>query len=384
MEIDTDVVPAARPGTPAVRSWWYGIGARPTDEDLRLAARRYAVVVLNAWDLTELRRLRALNPKVTVLVYKCLSSTRNYPGAVEGPKGERDASLLPTGVGFHQARKEWFAVDGDGRRIEWNGYPKHWQMAVWNTDYQQAWAKRVVDEVVRDGWDGVLADNDMHTLRWYSDKVVKGTGNRAGTDRLLREGLAGLLGRAGTALRQANKVLVPNISESHTTADRWTTHSRHGGGMEENFALREDNGVLTFAGTEFAELQRTAAAGDRWLLLLTKIGGRDAATVERLGFATAALLAGPRTCWSPPSSGDYRRPGWSSWLELEAGAAREPAARGENGVWTRRFDRAWVAVNPGRSTVRVTPPRGMRRPDGQAVTGTLSLPGRDAVVLVPR
>src|SRR5262245_39741682 len=60
---------------------WYAIGDRPTDREIEAAASRYGVVVLNSWEVDALQQLKELNPDVTVLVYKDLSSTRDYAGA---------------------------------------------------------------------------------------------------------------------------------------------------------------------------------------------------------------------------------------------------------------------------------------------------------------
>src|SRR5690348_16916760 len=49
---------------------WYAIGDRPTEAEIEAAADRYGVVVLNAWEVDALQRLKELNPDITVLVYK--------------------------------------------------------------------------------------------------------------------------------------------------------------------------------------------------------------------------------------------------------------------------------------------------------------------------
>ena len=122
-------LPVAEANSPGpVCGFWYGIGDTPTSEEIELAAERYQVVVLNAWETDALHRLHTLNPDITVLVYKDLSSTRSYPGAVTG---DTDADRIPTGIGYYAAQRdhpEWFALDTHGDRIEWGGYPQHWQM----------------------------------------------------------------------------------------------------------------------------------------------------------------------------------------------------------------------------------------------------------------
>jgi hypothetical protein len=361
-------------------AWWYGIGEPPTAAELAIAAKRYAVVVLNATETKAMRELRELNPKVKILVYKDLSSTRNYRGAVEG---DTDAAYLPSGIGYNAAERDhpgWFALDTAGRRIEWEGYPKHWQMTVWDPAYQQAWATAVTTEVTREGWDGVLADNDFNSLSHYSSALLAGTTTVAQTDRQLRDGLDALLAVAGDSLQAAGKMFVPNVSETHLTPGRWTAHSRYSGAMEENFGFRDDGGsgeLLTFRGNEFKELRAQAALGESWLLLATRVtDGRN----ERAGYATAALLAGPYTCWTPATTATYLDPEWLPVQDAGLGQATDVATRQVNGAWTRQFTNGWVAVNPTATTVRLVAPDGLVNLDGSRVTD-VELPAADGVIL---
>ncbi|MFI6099328.1 putative glycoside hydrolase family 15 protein [Lentzea sp. NPDC051213] len=378
---DPSIVAGPQPKPLAPCAWWYAIGAKPSALQLRFAAEHYSLVVLNAWETAALKRLKQLNPKVKVLVYKDFSSTRNYPGTVDNGV---DAKYLPTGLGYVAAEKahlDWFAVDAKDQRIEWQGYEKHWQMAVWKPEYQRAWTTAVVDEVVREGWDGVLADNDFSSLRFYSSAVLKGTADATATDRLLRDGFDEFLGIAGDALHKAGKMLVPNVSESHLRPGRWTAHSRYDGAMEENFGLRDDGGsgeLLTFRGNEWKELRAQAALGESWLLLVTHTASPRE---ERVGYATAALLAGPHTCWNGATP-DYRNPAWSPYQEAGLGEAVETANRLPNGLWTRGFTNGWVVVNPTAKPIQVTPPPGLVDIAGAAVPGPLELPGADAKVLL--
>ncbi|SEQ80500.1 Hypothetical glycosyl hydrolase family 15 [Lentzea xinjiangensis] len=375
------VVTAPVPKPLAPCAWWYGIGDSPSQWEIKSAARHYDVVVLNAWETAAMRKLHELNPKVKVLVYKDFSSTRNYAGAVEGM---RDAKYLPTGIGYFAAERqhpEWFAKDTGGKRIEWKGYPKHWQMAVWDPAYQKAWSDAVVGEVLREGWDGVLADNDFSSLKYYSPAVIAGTADTAGTDRLLREGLDGMLALTGDALEKAGKMLVPNVSESQLTPGRWAAHSRYSGAMEENFGLRGDDGageLITFQGNQFKEQRAQAALGESWLLLITHTKSEQE---ERVGYASAALLASPRTCWTRANP-DYKNPYWSLYQDARLGEAVEAATRLPSGVWHRRYSNGWVAVNPTKTSVLLTPPAGLATLRGDPVPAQLDLPAADAVVLV--
>ncbi|SMD20992.1 putative glycoside hydrolase family 15 protein [Lentzea albidocapillata] len=371
--------PVPKPLAPC--AWWYGIGDSPTQWEIRSAAKSYDVVVLNAWETAAMRKLHELNPKVKVLVYKDFSSTRNYSGAVEG---DRDARYLPTGIGYHAAERTqpgWFAISTLGQRIEWDGYPKHWQMTVWDPAYQKAWADAVVGEVLREGWDGVLADNDFSSLKYYSSAVIAGTADAAGSDRLLRDGLDAMLQLTGDALEKSGKMLIPNVSESQLTPGRWSAHSRYAGAMEENFGLRGDDGtgeLITFQGNQFKEQRAQAALGESWLLLITHTKSDKE---ERVGYASAALLASPHTCWTRAQP-DYKNPYWSLYQDARLGEAVETANRLPSGVWNRRYSGGWVAVNPTKTSVLLTPPPGLVTLKGEPVPTQLDLPAADAVVLV--
>jgi putative glycosyl hydrolase-like family 15 (GHL15) protein len=156
------------------------------------------------------RSAEAAGPPVVVLVYKDLASTRSYH---TGP-------LPPAGVEYGEADPSWFAVDGAGGRIEWDPYPGHWQMAVWDPAYQQRWVDDVVEEVVSAGRDGVLDDNDLATLRWYDAGPLAGTTSAEETNARLQEGLDDLVTFAGRALQERGKLLIPNTSDARLQDDR--------------------------------------------------------------------------------------------------------------------------------------------------------------------
>lgn len=369
--------PVAAPGR--CGGLWYAIGDRPTDDELEAAADRYGVVVLNAWEVDALRRLKELDPDITVLVYKDFSSTRDYAGAVRGDGS--DAEHQPTGIGFAAAESdnpEWFATDTDGDRIEWDGYPQHWQMTVWEPSYQQAWADAVTDEVVEEGWDGVFADNDFATLRFYSDAVLEGTDSTDETDQLIRDGLDQMVTVVGERLAEEGKKLVPNVSEARLYPGRWIEHSRFGGAMEENFAQRDDGRLLTWEGAGWTELLETAADPERLTLLVTAGDDRAAET----GAAGAALLAGPGVCWSAAHEVGYKEPEWTVAQSADLGAPRGTAEATEDGAWVREFERGYAVVNPTPGDLDVELPNGLTDLNGAPIGTSLTVPAADGLVLV--
>ncbi|OZC29159.1 putative glycoside hydrolase family 15 protein [Gordonia polyisoprenivorans] len=368
-----DVTPD-QSGNP-VGGLWYGIGQSVTPAEAVAVAKRYQMIVLNSWDVDALKAIKKTNPSAKVLVYKDLSSTRSYSGAVDNGV---DATALPSGVGYVYASRnhpDWFATDSRNRRIEWApSYPGHWQMAVWNTGYQQYWARQVTDEVVAQDWDGVLADNDFARLQFYSTQLIKGTGSADATNAKIRSGLDALVAVAGTRLQAAGKLFIPNIAEARLTPGRWTSHSRFGGAMEENFATAGQNGSILPLDTEqWTEMLDIAARGTEYILLITQ--GADLTDVSN-GYASAALLAGAKTSWMAAPDPDYAQPPWQAVQRSALGTPVGPPAISD-GLWTRHFADGVVAVNPTSTTKPFDIPQ-----TGGASGENHSLPPGNAVVSV--
>lgn len=380
----TSCWPQSRPTLgPPLCSLWFAIGDSPTADEIKTVGKRYDVVILNAWETDKMRLLRSVNPDVKVLVYKDLASTRSYPGAFDHG---RDDAHLPTGVGYGEAENshpEWFALNTQGQRIEWSrAYPDHWQMAVWDKGYQKAWADNVVDEVVREGWDGVFADNDFAQLGYYSNDIIEGTGDSRGTNARLREGLDEMVKGVGRRLNEVGKSLVPNVSEARVTPGRWMSHAQFGGALAEYFAIRESNGqILPLDSAEWDEMVLQSELDAGRLLLITH--GTSPGDV-RTGFAAAALLANNETCWMPASDAQYDTPGWAYWQDLPLGSPVGPATRADNGVWHREFVNGWVAVNPTPTPAAMAVPDEMRSVDGDIEHEVVVAPGDSAVLVNPR
>ena len=132
---------------------WIRYGDPLLPGQLEFAAEHYRAAILQPWEVDAAEELKRLRPDMTVLCYKCLSSVRSYePGPV-----------FTSGVSYGEADADgvWFATRLDGSRIEWERYPGHWQMRVWDPDYQRRWVGNVVEELRDSPFDGVMADNDV-------------------------------------------------------------------------------------------------------------------------------------------------------------------------------------------------------------------------------
>ena len=160
-----------------------------TAEQIAFAIEHYRLAILQPWETDALEQIKAARPDMTVLCYKCLSSTRDYE---PGP-------IFSSGVSYREAAQSaphWFARRTDGSRIEWNTYPGHWQMAVWDAGYRARWCELVSSELENTLWDGVMADNDVFDDYYGIAPPIDG----ARTMEDIRRALDGFVSEAGYAL----------------------------------------------------------------------------------------------------------------------------------------------------------------------------------------
>ena len=332
------------------KALWNAIGTNPSNADIDAAAGHFGVIVLNPWNTAALHRIKQLDPSTIVLMYACLSSTRdsdthtNHGGGI-------DPDLV-------RSNQQWFATDSGGGRINWNGYAGHWQMTVWDAGYQQAWVDSVLSEATNDSWDGVLADNDMYNLGVYNGAVVAGTSSQAASDSKIRGALGDLITKAGTALRSHGKILVPNISDARREPGRWTSHARFGGGMEENFISwgTGSNEQVWDYSPDAWQAQINELNGPGLVLAITHAASGDH-TRSLYGYASSLLSGDGNVYWTPTVGSSYRSPETIAEQSIALGAPSGAATR-QGSAWVRRFATAFVAVNPTLSTVTVTTPSG--------------------------
>jgi hypothetical protein len=361
----TPVAHAAEKNPPAL---WYKTSGSPTDAEITAAATRYSVVILNPWETAALRKLKALNPTITVLAYKCLSSTRSYSGAVINGQ---DAAVLPTGVGYveaNSAHPEWFATDTSGNRVQWGSYPGHWQMAVWNAGYQARWATNVANEMVASGFDGVLADNALTRMR---SSYFTGTLAGAPTKEALQAGERALLAAAGAKLHAVGKLLVPNISEARLYPGLWADWTGLGdGGMEENYAHwgtnPDDVGsyLWDWGSNGWSAVQNQLTTPGLNLAVTRSVDSDNRS--YRYGLASFLIGGGGKGAFEAVD--DYRKAPLRPEQAWQLGAPTTGVAR-VGAAYTRTFASGFAAVNPSSTaTVTVPVPAGMVDASGASVT----------------
>ena len=131
---------------------WIRYGNPLESGELDFAIAHYRAAILQPWETEAAARLKEARPDMTVLAYRCLSSTRDF---------EPD-SMRASGLSYRKARRRgWLAKRDNGDLVEWSTYPGHFQARVWDPDYRRRWVEEVCQATVGTAFDGVMADNDV-------------------------------------------------------------------------------------------------------------------------------------------------------------------------------------------------------------------------------
>ncbi len=228
-------------GVGDAQSFWLHLNSTPTtDAMLAAEAKRHKYVVLNAWEGDLLKKLKASNPKVQVFVYKDLSSTRSY-----ACRSGVDDKYLPAGVGYCAANRdhpEWFLLGPDGKRLEYGGYPGHWQMDIGNTAYQDAWAANVITQSTATGFDGVFMDNALFPCDAYHSGVCP---KKYPNDKEFQTAYKSMLANMKGRFADAKLKTVANLSNARLHAGVWDAYTEHlDGGFDEWWLVFDNTNLL--------------------------------------------------------------------------------------------------------------------------------------------
>lgn len=336
----------------APKGLWVRYGGEPiTPEEVEFAARRYAVALLQPEYTDVAARLKEINPRITVLCYKCLSSTRSY----------ETKAPFTSGVSFAEAEaaetegQEWFARRVTGERIEWKGYPGHFQMKVWNPAYRERWVQNICAQLEGSSFDGVLADNDIYGDYYGLNVPIR---DARSMDRF-HKGLDLLIKEAGKALNARGKIIVPNIAESRMAPGKWERHSAYGGGFEEVFLGWSATDFLdqTSALAQMKEMMGeqlpvevtmpdgTSQKRERLTVLRGSTDGQDSHPNFIAALAALWVFSGGK--WTAVSAGSHDGHNDTPWIEEQAWDLSKPKGHPEpiKGAWVREFEDGWAAVN---------------------------------------
>lgn len=353
---------------------WIRYGDPLLPGQLAFAAEHYRAAILQPWETEAAIELKRLRPDMTVLCYKCLSSARAYePGPV-----------FSSGVSFGEAENAgghgndgatWFATRPDGSRIEWERYPGHWQLQVWNPEYQQRWVENVVEELRDSPFDGVMADNDVFEDYYGLRPPLDGLADMAA----MRSALGDLVHLAGTALNAQGKILVPNIAESRREDGRWEAHAAFGGGFEEVWLGWSPVNLFD---PVTAEAQLHQAKGPGLSIFRVPTDGDDQHPNVAYGLSAFWIFGEGRGAYAATAHDDYSRTQHAPELDWQLGAPRT-APKGRNHAWWREFDGGFAAVNfneDGRRRRKVRIPAGMVDAAGVPAPSSVVLPPHRGVI----
>ncbi|MDT4988189.1 MAG: hypothetical protein QOI74_2283 [Micromonosporaceae bacterium] len=353
------------------RGAWVRYGGPITREQLTFAIEHYQVAILQPWERKALAALKSARPDMIVLMYKCLSSTRSYE---PGP-------FFSSGLSYQEANlrgEQLFAHRSDCvTRIEWNRYPSHWQMAVWCDEYHTRWVTNVTRELDGSRWDGVMADNDVFDDYYGLNPPVEG-GREIGD---LRAALDLLVQKAGEALNNVGKILVPNIAESRREPGRWQRHAAYGGGFEEVWLAHTAEDYFDVP-TTLAQMDSVRGPGIS--IVRTPSDGTNDHRNFTYGLAAFWIFGGGRNGASFTATGHDQYSGTPHIPQLDWDLG-EPTttvrARG-NGRF-RAFAGGWAAVNFNHrrgASVTFTVPPALLDVDGRPAPARLTLRPHEGVI----
>ena len=342
----------------------YGEPLRP--EELDFAAEHYRAAILQPWELEAAAKLKRRRPEMTVICYKCLSSTRSYePGPV-----------YSSGVSYAEAPEQWFAHRLNGERVQWQRYEGHWQMSLWDPAYRERWVANVGAELAGSPFDGVMADNDVFDDYYGLELPLQEVEDMAE----IRAAAGELVTAAGRALNAQGKILVPNIAESRRETGRWQTHAAYGGGFEEVWLGYGPDNLFD---PVTAQAQLPQLGGPGITIVRVPTDGDDRHPNVMYGLAAFWIFGGGRGAYAATGHDDYSRTQHVPEFDWDLGAPlADPARRAH--AWSREFEGGWAAVNfhsDGRRRRRFRVPRGMVDAAGAPVGPHVVVPPHRGVVL---
>jgi hypothetical protein len=303
------------------------------------------VVILQSWDVADLYRLKAANPKVKVLMYKNASAVTNS-AASDGRHC--------TGVSYGQAAANgWLLRNQGGSPFAFLDYPWLYAADIGSPGYQQAWADNVLADIGSDPWDGVFIDDVNPTIRYhYCVSCVA----KYPTDDQYSAATQSFVRDVGPRLQAAGKLAIANIgswSAYASSVDPWLNWLS--GAMDENFLKWGDEPGTGYASpgvwaTQLDEVKNTEAKGKLFIGITKSSAGDVRAAVY--GYATELLASNGHSVFTLAAGGAGEP--WFREYGYDLGVPAGPQHADGAGVHERRFSRGLVLVNPTTSTQTVS------------------------------
>lgn len=352
---------------------------------------RFRVFTMNAPanEYGMIPQIKAGSPGSLALVYKDLTSTRN----IDLTCGT-DPSAIATGVGYCDAdanHPDWFLKDGSGNRIEYDGFPGHWQMDVGIAAYQDKWIANVIADVKAHGWDGVFMDNGLvHCNTYHKDFCPP----KYPTDASLQAAYQVFLDKIGTAFSNAGLIAVANEADARLFPGLWSNYTRNLSGAYDEYWIEYLPGNMASGNswkTQVDEIAQMEAVG-KMAIVRAQTHFTDAVGAEFTA-ASYLLANGGHAVYDEGNDGTESL-SWLSrpWLSWDLGRATNSyfLVSGSTSVYRRDFSAGTVVVNAQAykdpTTQIVNPPQTVqlggtyKNESGTSVT-SVTLYGQTAAIL---
>jgi hypothetical protein len=318
------------------------------DSDARInygyTAGHEQVVILQAWETAELRRLKRANPDVKVLMYQNASSA-STSAAYDG--------LYPTGVSYPQAvAHHWLLDNTSGQPFTFEG--ENWLYAadIGSRGYQRAWAHDVVHELSQAPWDGVFIDDLNPTIRYHDcvSCVAKYP-----TDARYGAAMGRFARYVGRRVRAAGKLAVANIGSwdgYQHRVDRWLHWLS--GAMDEEFVKVGDAPHMGYMNETTWREQlhevRLTQSEHKMFIGITHSSAHDR-RAALYGYATELLAGAGDAIFS--MNANYSTTTWFRPYGYRIGSPTGRYRIDPRGVYQRSFTDGQVLVNPTTHPVSV-------------------------------
>ncbi|MFN2471260.1 MAG: putative glycoside hydrolase [Gaiellaceae bacterium] len=344
---------------------------------------RYGYVTLHAWEHARIPALKAANPNVKVLVYKDMASTPDYDC-----HNGRDEEFLPAGMGYCWTlanHPDWFTVDEDGKRIEWQVWRGNWQMDVGSSGYQDQWGENVLTELKRYGWDGVTVDDaNVDQTRLVGNRKMREYPTQASYAAATRSFLA----RVGPRLTGAGYLVIPNIQADPVAADAelWADWIQFTSGGTREYWMKWGSGRDGQYGdggwTDLQEVFQTVQRAGKIFLTTTTAPGDDNRSMR---WGRASFLVG----WNGGRSAFIFDPNaavdpWSAEWTIDIGLPAAPRVKVGESVWRRNYTGGAAVVNISEKSSQTIELGGSYlTPEGAPVTSVTLQPMAGIVLRLP-
>ena len=297
-------------------------------------------LLLDSSRASEVADLKQRYPRLKILAYKDLSFLIDYSKDRLGNAG------VPWPLA--QSHEAWFLHDRRGRRVRSVHYKDAWFADVGSPSYQSAWLQQVTAFLRSGHWDGVFVDDALADPGWHLGGAYTKPArypNRKAYRAAERSMLV-----AVAPLERSGYLVIPNIVASAGQQDVWGDWARIlSGAMLEHF-VKPDKGpdsLLTGAAWKADVDAERAVEGAGKIFLALSYGPDNANTAQGYTRASFVLFDRPKTrsasIWSPQPTAAPRM-----YLGRPLGPAH---LRGT--VWTRRFTRGTLWVDPSAATYGV-------------------------------